>query len=152
MTAADIMKKWFSEGKDWTATFYPYMAPFTIPAKGSIRIPSEDYIFKAKEGVLEVLSATFDHPKCAIGIKTESGFDLSDRYTVQNMAIGVSSTPLTEGLYAIIPPSSPPGIYTIRRDVDLFWTDWLTLSVLNPDNAPHTCFAYAYQIVLVNKI
>lgn len=145
-----LIKSWIEQGLEWRWLGGPVFRPFTIPAGGQIQVPSEEYTFRAPEGALLIFNATFDHPDCGLRAEMHPEFDSGDSYTVRNLiAYGGVNFPIY--LTAIIPPQSPPGIYSIASSKEWTWTDWLRLYLINTGSVGHRCLAYEYTVVVLKK-
>ena len=124
------------------------MQTFTIPANGTIQIPSEGYTFRAPEGTLLALSGVFDHPSCGIRAETNPGLDTENAFTVNTIAaVGLVNTPMY--ITSMIPPQTPPGVYVITQSKEWPWIDWARIYLFNSDSIPHMCIGYTYTMALL---
>lgn len=142
-----IIDRWEANGWEWQHIFYPTTSPFVVPANGEVQIPSEKYIFKYREGAMLNFQAGFDSPYCGIRLKWAPNFDFLDRFTVNNIALGMStSDPL---IYAFVPPDT--FAYTLRIPSQWKWEDTLEMYLNNTDSEDHYCLGYGYIIAGTNK-
>jgi hypothetical protein len=139
------IERWERKGYQWKYLFNPVLKPFAIPAQGEVQIPSDKFIYRFKEGILQHFQAGFDHPLCGIRFKADPSFDSGNVFIVSSVALGmVAPDPL---IYAKMPPDTPNGVCTIRIESAWKIENWLELYIINTDSVPHTCIAYGYIIV-----
>jgi len=145
-----LVTSWMEQGLEWRYFWRPVVRPFTIPAKGQIQVPSEGYTFSAPEGILMTFNAGFDHPNCGIRFEAHPELDTGSTFTVNNLEVGLSNMP---GFYltALVPPQTPPGIYTASQNKEWPWKEWTRLYVFNPDSIDHKCLFYAYTMLMLKE-
>jgi hypothetical protein len=137
-------------GLKWKYVWFPKVGPFTIPARGQVQLPSQDYTFSAPEGVLLTFSAGFDHPNCGIRGEWAPNLDTGDLFTVQQVgSFGFVDQPFY--VTAFIPPVTPPGIYVIAMSKEWAWKETMRLYVINNDSIAHTCLGFAYTIATLDE-
>ena len=137
-------------GLKWKYVWYPKTGPFTIPPKGQVQLPSQDYTFSAPEGVALTFGAVFDHPNCGIRAEWAPNFDTLDEFTVARISLlGTVNQPFF--VTAFMPPATLPGTYVILQYKEWGWKEWMRLYVINNDSLPHTCFAYAYTVATLDE-
>jgi len=137
-------------GLKWKYVWFPKLGPFTIPPKGQVQLPSQDYTFSAPEGVVITFNGVFDHPNCGIRFEWSPNLDTGDLFTVLNMTFfGNANMPFY--ISALIPPATLPGVYTIMQSKEWAWKEWMRLYVFNADSVPHTCLGFAYTIATLDE-
>jgi len=145
-----LITDWMRLGLKWKYIWYPKMGPFTIPARGQVQLPSQDYTFTAPEGVAITFNGLFDHPNCGIRLECSPNLDTSDLFTVQQfLSLGLNALPFYVTAFA--PPATPPGIYVIMQSKEWAWKEWARLYVINNDSVPHTCLGFAYFIAILDE-
>jgi len=145
-----LITDWMRLGLKWKYIWFPKMAPFTIPARGQVQLPSQDYTFTAPEGVVITFNGVFDHPHCGIRFECSPNLDTGDLFTVLNMTFfGNANMPFY--ITALIPPATPPGVYSIILSKEWGWKEWTRLYVINNDSVPHTCLGFAYLIAILDE-
>ena len=140
-----IINRWQEEGLVWRYIFHSRIAPLQIRANGEVDLTYDEYRYRYPELFIVAASGVFDHPSCGIRLMTEPNFDTEDFFTIDKIMVGIArSEPL---VYASVPPETPPGIFIIR--VPSFWKgeEYLKISVINTDSAPHTCISIGYHII-----
>jgi len=146
---SSLVTSWIEHGLEWRYFWRPAVKPFTIPAGGQVQIPSEGFTFKAPEGILRTFNAAFDHPACGIRFEAYPELDTREFFTVDTMAIALSN--MATYVTSLIPPQTPPGIYTIAQNKDWAWKEWTRLYLFNPDSIDHKCIGYAYTMLLLKE-
>jgi len=137
-------------GLKWKYIWFPKVGPFTIPARGQVQLPSQDFTFSAPEGILFNFNAGFDHPNCGIRLECHPNLDTENFFTVQLiLSAGVNALPFY--LTALAPPATPPGIYAIMESKEYPWKEWMRLYVFNADSVPHTCLFFAYTVAMLDE-
>lgn len=145
-----LITSWIELGLEWRWHWIPVRRPFAIPANGQVQIPSEAHAFRAPEGVLLTFNAAFDHPDCGIRYEAYPELDTEDFFTISRfVGLGASNMPFY--ITTLIPPASPPGLFSIVQSKEWPWTEWARLYVINTDSVPHTCFAYGYTMALLKE-
>lgn len=137
--------RWEKEGYDWKYVWAPRMEPFVIPASGQVTVPSQDYVYKAKEGVIVWFAAGFDHPACGFTWRAGPNLDLKSFFTVANLVMGGMVLPETL-IYALVPPRAIA--YGIRVISPWEWEDSFQVNLINVDTIPHTCIGYGYHMLI----
>ncbi len=144
-----LIMDWIKEGLRWKYVWQPVYAPLTIPAKGQVQLPMDDFIYKAPEGLALTFGGSFDHPHCGIRLNTPQ-LDTGNIFCVTNItALGTYSGPWF--VEANIPPQTVDGVYTILQYKEWAWTDWAELYLINNDTEDHTCFTFAYTLALLQE-
>ena len=145
-----LIAEWVAKGLEWRYFWHPIIRPVTIPANGQLQIPSAEYTFKASEGTLLSLFAGFLHPKCGWRVESEPGFDTGTTFTVNNAYLsGNLNQPY--GVFANVPPNTPPGYYMMTLFKEITWVDWMRLYLVNTDTVDHRCMGYAYWVAYLTK-
>ena len=145
-----LINSWIERELEWTWFWRPVERPFTIPAGGTVQIPSEGYTFRGSEGTLLALNGIFDHPSCGIRGEVNPELDTGSFFTVNNIAlVGFGNTPMY--ITSLIPPRTLPGIYAISQSKEWPWTEWARLYVFNSDSVPHRCIKYAYTMAILKE-
>jgi len=143
-----LINSWIEQGLEWRWFWRPMQRPFTIPAGGTVQIPSEGYTFRGPEGTLLTLNGIFDHPSCGIRGEFNPELDTGSIFTVDTMTlVGFSNTPMY--ITSLIPPRTPAGVYAISQQKEWPWTDWARLHVFNSDSVPHRCLKYSYTMAVL---
>ncbi len=144
-----LITDWIKNGLKWKYVWQPTYRPFTIPANSEVRLPREDFIFTAPEGLLLVLAGLFDHPQCGIGMENPQ-IDTGNEFAVSSlMASGTYNQPWH--VFGVVPPKTAPGTFGVGNYKEWAWTDWCKLYVINVDNVPHTCYGFTYIMALLLK-
>ena len=145
-----LIADWMRLKLRWMYHWTPTMRPFAIPAGGEVRVPSQEYIFEAPEGVLLTFGALFNDPSCGIRLECNPELDTDTTFTVANMVLaGLVNTPMY--VTAMVPPRTLPGTYGVAQQKEWPWTEWMRLSIFNPDSVPHTCIGYAYTVATLRE-
>jgi len=145
-----LITDWMRLGLKWKYVWFPKVGPFTIPARGQVQLPSQDYTFSAFEGVLLTFTGIFDHPNCGIRLECSPNLDTGDFFTIQLiLSSGVNAQPFY--ITALAPPATPPGIYGIMQSKEWGWKEWMRLYVFNADSVPHTCIGLGYTIATLDE-
>ncbi len=145
---SSIINKWIEKGLEWRWFWRPVMRPFTIPANGTIQIPSSEYTFRADEGTLLTFNGVFDHPSCGIRVESHPELDTGDVFTA-NVMTAVGFTHAAMYITSLIPPQTPSGIYAISQQKEWPFTDWARLYLFNTDSVDHRCLRYSYTLALL---
>jgi len=137
-------------GLKWRYRWSPKTGPFTVPARGQVQLPSQDYTFSAPEGGLLQFGALFDHKECGIRLECSPNLDTEDFFIIGRfLDLGIVNQPWF--LAATVPPSSLPGLYGITQTKEWGWKEWMRLYLINNDSIPHTCIGYSYIIVTLDE-
>ena len=140
---------WMNQGLEWQYIDQSVMRIFEIPAKSQFQLPVEKFTFNYPEGVLLHFSGGFDHPSCGIRIEADPEFDTGDFFTVNNIALGATHSEIL--VYALVPPTTPPGMYGVRILSPWIWKKWLRLYLFNTDSVPHRVIAHGYHIAVLKE-
>ena len=139
---------WMRDGLDW---IYAKQATFRVfeLGPGEMRQVPTGHTYRAPEGVILQFSGGFSHPKCGIRIEVAPELDTEDFFTVEAIALGLN---LPEALiYAMVPPTAPPGWYGIRIISPWVWRDWCRLYLFNADTVPHRCMGHGYHLLMLRE-
>ena len=140
---------WDRQGLEWQYLDQSILRPFAIPAKGQFQLPVEKFTFSYPEGVLLQFSGGFDHPSCGIRIESEPNFDTKELFTVNTIALGGGRPELLA--YALIPPATPAGLYSVRILSPWKWNKWLRLYLINTDSIPHRVLGHSYHLAVLKE-
>lgn len=140
-----IVDRWEKEGYSWKYVWAPTMQPFQIPADSEVVIPSQDYVYRAKEGVIAWFAAGFDHPACGFTWRADPNLDLKSYFTIANLLLAGISRP-EPLIFVMVPPLTP--FYAIRVVSPWKWEGSFQVSVINLDTVPHTCIGYGYHMLI----
>lgn len=145
-----LITDWMKLGLKWRYRWFPKTGPFTVPARGNVQLPNQDFTFAAPEGVLLFFGALFDHKECGIRLEFSPNLDTDDFFVIGRFsALGIVNQPWF--VVATVPPASLPGFYGITQCKEWGWTDWMRLHVINNDIIPHTCLGYSYIIATLDE-
>ncbi len=140
---------WDRQGLDWQYLDQSTMRIFEIPANTQLQLPLAGFTFNYPEGVLLHFSAGFDHPACGVRMESDPEFDTEEFFTINNIALGLSRPDIL--VYAIIPPITPAGFYSIRVGSPWVWKNWMRLYLFNTDSIPHRVLGHGYHMAVLKK-
>lgn len=145
-----LIADWMRLKLKWMYHFHPVQRPFTIPAGREVRVPFEDYVFTAPEGTIFNFGGLFDDPSCGIKLEAHPELETGLTFTVSNaFVVGTLNAPWF--FFGMVPPQVAPGTYGILNYKEWPWTEWMRISVFNPDSVPHTCLGYGYTIATLQE-
>lgn len=140
---------WMSHGLKWQYIDHSKMRIFEIPANSQVQLPTEGHTFSYPEGVNLHFTGAFDHPSCGIRMEAYPEFDTGDFFTVNNIASGLSRSEIL--VYAMVPPATPPGWYSVRVPSAWVWEKWMRLYLFNTDSVPHRVLGHGYHIAVLRE-
>jgi hypothetical protein len=143
ISVSPLILDWTKLGLKWEYRLTPKRGPFTIPARSQVQVPSDEYTFRAPEGVLLYFGGLFLSSTCGIKIEASPNLDTSDNFVVDGISfLGASNAPYF--IFTALPPKIPSALYGILHTRELLWKEWARLFLINNDSVDHTCFGYAY--------
>ena len=150
-TLSPLIADWNSHRLEWIYDFQPTVRPFTLAPGERRLVPTQDYIFKAPEGILIQMSAVFDSPYGGFSMMAEPNMDIGVVNTVINNLVAGATTP-NGSTHARVPPATPPGVYSIHCSKEQPWLETCRLYVLNSDPSNSiTCIGYGYTMAYLKK-
>jgi len=140
---------WERQGLDWQYIDQATMSIFEIPANSMFQLPIALHTFTYPEGVILNFTAAFDHPSCGIRIECDPEFDTDTFFTVNTMALGLTRPEIL--VYALVPPATPAGVYSVRIVNPWAWNKWLRLYLFNTDSIPHRVLGHGYHLAVLKE-
>lgn len=147
--ASPLISDWISRGLKWKWTIQPTVRPFAI-TNGKTQIPQEKKDFTGSEGTLLYLLAVFNSPNGGISIESDPALNKGETETIaNNLAIG--NVLPNNLIYAIVPPTSPAGVFAIVMLKEWPWTETCKLFLVNGGQPAINCITYAYAIAYLTE-
>ena len=144
-----LIADWVRLKLNWGYLAQQSLRPFILAPNEEKQLPTKDFTFSYPEGILMEFSAGFDHPNCGVRAELNPELDWGHDFTITNIALGLTRPEAL--VYAVVPPTTPPGYYGIRVPSAWIFKDWMKLYVFNADAVPHTCFAQAYHLAVLKE-
>lgn len=145
-SVSPIIERWIRNKYAYKWTQEPIYRPFTIPAGGKVRIPTEDFIFSGAEGTLIAVSALFDNSHGGICVEAGPNLDTEARDTVgSTVTFGKTNAP-SVFYWAAIPPLTVAGTFALHLYKEIPWIEYCRLSVINDGPTPIQCLGYIYRM------
>jgi hypothetical protein len=147
-TLSPLVKDWIANNLEWQYLYSPKRVPKLLEPLEMYKIGEHRY----PEGILISCEGAFDSPKCGLRMRASPTLDTERTHTISYMVgIGCANIPMSFEM-VVVPPTSPPGIYTLVTLKEWPWTKYVELYVYNDDpDESHWCLGAGYTMLALVK-